>query len=200
MTYNKENKNLIPAHGGYRNLRSYQNAEIVYDYTVVFTENYINKFSRTKDQMDQAARSGKQNIAEGSMASGTSKKTELKLINVARASLEELLLDYEDFLRQHGLEKWHMNNPRTKEVRDLAYKSHRSYEIYKSYMTDPESAANVAICLINQTNYLLDQLKRKLEKDFLENGGFTERLYDARKNYKSNKTYETNRTYKKYDL
>lgn len=196
---NIKNQRIIPPHGGYRNLKSYQNAEIVYDFTVFFTVKYVYKFSRTKDQMDQAARSGKQNIAEGSMASGTSRKTELKLINVARASFEELLLDYEDFLRQHGLEKWCMDDPRAKEVRDLVYKSNRSYKTYESYMNSPESAANVAICLINQTNYLLDQLKRKLEKDYLENGGFTERLYNARKDYKSNKTYETNRTYKKYD-
>ena len=100
---NKTKPALIPPHGGYRNLKSYQTAEIVYDATVVFCDRFIDKRSRTHDQMVQAARSGKQNIAEGSMASGTSKKTELKLIGVARASLEELLLDYQDFLRQKGL-------------------------------------------------------------------------------------------------
>jgi restriction system protein len=100
---NKPQARLIPPHGGYRDLKSYQNAEIVYDATVKFCDKFIDRRSRTHDQMVQAARSGKQNIAEGSMASATSKKTELKLIGVARASLEELLIDYQDFLRQRQL-------------------------------------------------------------------------------------------------
>jgi four helix bundle protein len=102
--------NLIPSHGGYRELKSFQNAELVYDATVKFCDRFIDRRSRIHDQMMQAARSGRQNIAEGSQASGTSKKTELKLIGVARASLEELLLDYEDFLRQRGLELWGKNH------------------------------------------------------------------------------------------
>ncbi|MBU4141287.1 four helix bundle protein, partial [Patescibacteria group bacterium] len=110
MTYIKENPKLIPPHGGYRSLKSFQNAEIVYDFTVAFCDRHMtykaNKSYRTVDQMVQVARSGRQNIAEGSMASGTSKKTELKLVGVARASLEELLLDYEDYLRQGGLPLW----------------------------------------------------------------------------------------------
>lgn len=105
---------LIPKHGGYRNLKSFQIAQLVFDVTVRFSERYIDRFSRTRDQMVQAARSGVQNIAEGSQASGTSKKTELKLTNVARASLEELKLDYEDFLRQHGLPLWEREDPRRK--------------------------------------------------------------------------------------
>lgn len=105
---------LIPKHGGYRNLKSFQIAQLVFDITVRFCERYIDRFSRTRDQMVQAARSGVQNIAEGSQASGTSKKTELKLTNVARASLEELKLDYEDFLRQHGLPLWEREDPRRK--------------------------------------------------------------------------------------
>lgn len=103
---------FIPAHGGYRYLKSFQVAQLAHDVTVRFTERYISKFSRTCDQMVQAARSGVQNIAEGSQASGTSKKTELKLTNVARASLEELRLDYEDYLRQHGLPLWERADPR----------------------------------------------------------------------------------------
>jgi len=103
---------LIPKHGGYRNLKSFQVAQLVFDLTVRFCERYVSKFSRTTDQMVQAARSGVQNIAEGSQASGTSKKTELKLTNVARASLEELRLDYEDFLRQRGLPQWEREDPR----------------------------------------------------------------------------------------
>lgn len=172
---------IIPKHGGYRNLRSYQGATVIYDLTVDFCNKYIDRYSRTTDQMVQAARSGKQNIAEGSMASGTSKKTELKLVSVARASLEELLADFEDYLRQHQLPQWQVNDPRAVEIRKIAYKSDRSHESYKTYMTSAESAANALICLIHQTNYLLDQQLRSLEKSFLEEGGFTERLYKARK-------------------
>jgi four helix bundle suffix protein len=173
---------LIPPHGGYRELMSYQMAEIVFDATVVFCERFIDRRSRTHDQMIQAARSGKQNIAEGSMASGTSKKTELKLIGVARASLEELLLDYEDFLRQKDSKLWGKKHPQALEIRMLAYRSDRSYSTYKTYFEDssPEVAANAAICLIHQANYLLDQQLRALEKEFLEDGGFTERLYRVR--------------------
>lgn len=182
MAYTSNNGSLILPHGGYRNLKSYQNATIVYDLTVVFCEKYVSRFSRTKDQMVQAGRSGRQNIAEGSMASGTSKKTELKLVGVARASLEELLLDYEDFLRQSNLLQWGKNDLRVQEIRRLSYTTDKSYRTYEAYMSTPEKAANAAICLIHQTNYLLDQQLRALEKDFLEKGGFTERLYQARKN------------------
>lgn len=175
--------NLIPSHGGYRELRSFQHAELVYDATVKFCDRFINKRSRTHDQMVQAARSGRQNIAEGSQASGTSKKTELKLVGVARASLEELLLDYEDFLRQRGLALWDKNHPTAHVVRRLAYAKDRSYMTYRTYIEDAPSeiAANTVICLIHQTNYLLDQQLRQLERAFLQDGGFTERLYRERK-------------------
>lgn len=157
-------------------------AEIVFDATTVFCNRFIDHRSRTHDQMVQAARSGKQNIAEGSMASGTSKKTELKLIGVARASLEELLLDFQDYLRQKGLSLWSKDNPSAKEVRKLCYLENRSYLTYKTYIeaSPPEVAANTLVCLIHQTNYLLDQQLRALEKEFLKNGGFTERLYRTR--------------------
>ena len=173
---------IIPPHGGYRELKSYQNAEIVYDATIKFCDRFVDRRSRTHDQMVQAARSGKQNIAEGSMASGTSKKTELKLVGVARASLEELLLDYQDFLRQHGLTLWSKHHSTAQEVRRLAYAQNRSYTTYWPYVEQapPEAAANTLICLIHQTNYLLDQQLRQLERRFLEEGGFTERLYHAR--------------------
>jgi four helix bundle suffix protein len=133
--------------------------------------------------MVQAARSGKQNIAEGSAASGTSRKFELKLVSVARASMEELLLDYEDFLRQRGLRLWGKDFPEAQAVRKMAWLKDRSYETYKTYVeaSPPEIAANAAICLIHQANYLLDRLLRQLERQFLEEGGFTERLYKARK-------------------
>jgi four helix bundle suffix protein len=179
---NKTKPSLIPPHGGYRNLKSYHTAEIVYDATVAFCDRFIDKRSRTHDQMVQAARSGKQNIAEGSIASGTSKKTELKLIGVARASLEELLLDYQDFLRQKGLQLWGKEHEQALKIRVLAHEKNRSYMTYKTYIeqSSPEVAANAAISLIHQANYLLDQQLRQLEKQFLEEGGFTERLYQAR--------------------
>ncbi len=180
----KAPEGFIDPHGGFRKLKSYQMAEIVYDATVVFCNRWIGRRSRTHDQMVQAARSGKQNIAEGSMASGTSKKTELKLVGVARASLEELLLDYHDFLRQRGLSLWAKNHPQAFKVRKLAYASDRSYKTYKTYIecTCPEMAANTVICLIHQSNYLLDQLLRQLEQQFLQQGGFTEKLYRSRLN------------------
>lgn len=172
---------VIGPHGGYRNLKSYQNAEIIYDATAAFCKRFVDRRSRTHDQMVQAARSGKQNIAEGSMASGTSRKTELKLVSVARASLEELLLDYQDFLRQSGLPLWEKDHPRAVEVRKLVYKTNKSYMTYRSYMeSSAEAAANALICLIHQANYLLDQQLRRLDQQFREEGGFTEKLHRAR--------------------
>jgi four helix bundle suffix protein len=180
---------LVLPHGGYRRLRSYQVAEVVYDATVKFCDRFVDRRSRTHDQMVQAARSGKQNIAEGSRASGTSRKTELKLVNVARASLEELLLDYQDFIRQRGLPAWGKDHPKAQEVRALgrADRSDRTdrtdrtdpgFARYRAYFEEgtPEVAANTAICLIHQANYLLDQQIRALERQFLEEGGFTERM------------------------
>ncbi|MFZ0929014.1 MAG: four helix bundle suffix domain-containing protein [Syntrophobacteraceae bacterium] len=183
MAHQKEPPQIIPPHGGYRDLKSYQMAEIIHDATVVFCERFIDRRSRTCDQMVQAARSGKQNIAEGSMASGTSKKTELKLVGVARASLEELLLDYQDYLRQHGLPMWGKDLPRARQVRGLCYTADRSYSTYKPYLDVPASAeiaANTLVCVIHQANYLLDQQLRALEQEFLKEGGFTEKLYHAR--------------------
>lgn len=179
---------LIPPHGGYQELKSYQMAEIVFDATNRFCDRLIDRRSRTHDQMVQAVRSGKQNIAEGCMASGTSKKTELKLIGVARASLEELLLDYKDYLRQHNLLLWEKDHATAKTIRSICYIKNRSYMSYKTYFEtgSPETAANAAVCIINQTNYLLDRQLGALEKEFLEEGGFTERLYHARKMSRNN--------------
>lgn len=171
-------------HGGYRNLKSYQTTTLIYDLTVEFCKTYMtyksNPSYRTVDQMVQAARSGRQNIAEGSQASATSKKTEIKLVGVARASLEELLIDYEDFLRQRGLSLWKKEDPRAKAVRALAYKSDKSYETYRTYLSDPESAANCIICLIHQANYLLDKQLSSLEESFIKDGGYTENLFKKR--------------------
>jgi len=174
---------LIKPHGGYRKLISYQTSEIIYDLTVTFCKKYIDRTygtNRTHDQMVQAARSGKQNIAEGSQVSATSSKLEIKLIGVARASLEELLQDYQDFLRQNHLKIWGKNDSEAKTVRALGYKSNRSYKTYMSYMSHPEEAANCIICLIHQANFLLDRQLRSIEKQFLDQGGFTERMYKSR--------------------
>ena len=173
---------LIVAHGGYEKLASYQMAEIVFDGTVFFCNRYINIRSRTHDQMWQSARSGKQNIAEGSTVSGTSKKTELKLVGVARGSLEELKNDYQDYLRNHRLEIWEKNDPRALEVRRLCYVENRSYKTYKSYFEGDsvEVSANALLCVTHQACYLLDRQLAALDAAFLENGGFTERLYEMR--------------------
>jgi len=181
---------IIQPHGGYRKLRSFQTAQIIYDATVVFCDRFIERFSRTRDQMIQAARSGTQNIAEGSMASATSKKTELKLTSVARASLEELLLDYEDFLRQRGLRLWSKDSPEAMAVRgkyrsdasdrsDLSDQSDKP-DPYSIRTAGAETAANTLICLINQASFLLGRQILKLEQSFVNEGGFTERLYQVR--------------------
>lgn len=179
-----ENHDLIPPHGGYRKLRSFQIAQIVYDATVVFCDRFVDKRSRTRDQRVQAARSGVQNIAEGSMASATSKKTELKLTGVARASLEELLLDYQDFRRQRRLRTWDKDSPEALAVRRKYQSdgSDRSDEPdpYSISTASSEIAANTLICLTNQATFLLRRQLQKLDQDFLTQGGFTERLYKKR--------------------
>lgn len=173
---------LIPPHGGYRDLQAYQLAEIIHDATVAFCRRLVEVRSRTGDQMVQAARSGKQNIAEGSMASGTSKKMELKLIGVARASLEELLVDLHDYIRQNELSAWTKEHPKARAIRKLAYIKDKSYMTYRTYIEDksPETAANTLICLVHQACFLLDRLKRQLAERFLAEGGFTERLHRVR--------------------
>ena len=173
---------FIPPHGGYGHLLSYKKAEIVYDATVHFCDRFVDRRSRTHDQMVQAARSGKQNIIEGSMASATSKETEIKLTNVARASLEELLADYHDFLRVRKLPLWDKNHPEAQEVRRKGYGTDGTYGTYGTYIesSGPETAANTIICLIHQTNYLLDQQLRSLEQSFVKEGGLRERMTRAR--------------------
>jgi four helix bundle suffix protein len=173
---------FIPPHGGYADLLSYRKAEIVYDATVRFCDRFLDKYDRTRDQMIQAARSGKQNIIEGSMASGTSTETEIKLTNVARASLEELLADYRDFLRVRGMCLWDKNSKEAIYVRKMGNESHVSYGTYQSFIETrpPETVANIIVCLIHQANYLLDRQLRRLEQDFLEKGGIRERMTRAR--------------------
>jgi four helix bundle suffix protein len=206
----REPEKLIPQHGGYRKLKSFQVAQLAYDVTVRFCDRYIDKRTRTHDQMVQAARSGVQNIAEGSQASGTSKKTEIKLTNVARASLEELRLDYEDFLRQRGLPQWQPDHPALKrfkakrcatleqvrlwvaEERKQARTNttqHKNTSTNKSVSpsmsvrvspSSPELVANAALSLLNLACYFLSRQLATLEKQFVEEGGFTERLYRVR--------------------
>jgi len=173
---------FIPPHGGYKTMLAFQKARIVYDGTVQFCRRFLDRYDRTVGQMVQAARSGKQNILEGSKASGTSKETEIKLTNVARASLEELLEDYRDFLRTHGLRLWEKDSREALFVRGLGARKDVSYESYRTYIETrpPEVVANILVCLIHQTNYLLDQLLRRLERDFLAQGGLRERMTRAR--------------------
>ena len=175
-------QNFIPPHGGYENLLSFQKARIVYDATVRFCDRFLEKRDRTRDQMVQAARSGKQNILEGSQASGTSKETEIKLMNVARASLEELLEDYRDFLRVRAFALWDKDSREAIFVRRLGSNRDASYETYRTYIETRPAAvvANILICLIHQTNYLLDQQLRQLEQAFLKEGGLRERMTRAR--------------------
>jgi four helix bundle suffix protein len=173
---------LLPPHGGYENLLSFKKARVVFDATVRFCDRFVDKRSRTHDQMVQAARSGKQNILEGSRASGTSKETELKLTNVARASLEELLEDYRDYLRTASHPLWEKNSKEALYVRKLGSRSEISFETYREFVeTRPAPVvASIIISLIHQTNYLLDQQIRRLEKDFLAEGGLRERMTRAR--------------------
>ena len=182
MEFPMSDESFIPPHGNYADLLSYQKAEVVYDLTFRFCGRFLMKGDRTVDQMVQAARSGKQNIVEGCKASGTSKETEIKLTNVARASLEELLVDYQDFLRVRDLPIWDKDSKEALYVRRLGNRSHTTYETYRTYVeTRPAGVvANIALCLIHQTNYLLDQQIRRLEQDFIKEGGIRERMTRAR--------------------
>ena len=203
---------LILPHGGFRKLRSFVVSLAAYDGTVIFCRRFIDKRSRTNDQMVQAARSGVQNIAEGSLASGTSKKTELKLTSVARASLGELIRDYEDYLRQNGLQIWDKDSPRVLAMRarlagkikkptdksdrsdesDLSEGSGRSEFFDEPLLsalcalktTTAEVSANILLCLTHQATFLLARQMERLEKDFVEKGGFTERLHSYRKEHR----------------
>lgn len=218
----------VRASGGYRDTVSFQTATLIYDATVWFCEKFIDPKSRTVDQMVQAARSGRQNIAEGSRASASSSQTELRLVNTARASLEELLLDYEDFLRQHHAVQWRPDSPEALDVRAVPARFRKGLlplpavpapsathdpsdpsdpsdhfsspprelkhltdaerrSLYSPWLEspDPVRRANTLICLINQANYLLDQQVAALEKQFIQSGGYSERLAAERLAYRS---------------
>lgn len=211
------NEPLITKHGGYRKLKSFQVAQLIYDLTVRFCDRYIEKRSRTHDQMVQAARSGVQNIAEGSQASGTSKKTELKLTNVSRASLEELRLDYEDFLRQRGLPIWDRDDPRRQALIDRRCATADEVAVWvreehdrgrsglggphgqklstpSTSSTSPEIAANAALVLLAVACSLLDRQLAAQAKAFETEGGFTERLYRVRSEKRSSRPASTRST------
>lgn len=181
-------KSFLPQKGNYRDLLVFQKAECIYDVTFFFAHHFLEKGDRTIDQMVQAARSGKQNIAEGSAASTTSRETELKLMNVAKASLQELLIDYEDYLRVRDLEQWKYDDPRYKQTRDVAAK-HNDSAYYRNAITvrSAETIANIAITLIHQTDAMLVKLIERLKKDFVEQGGIREEMTRARLNYRNGK-------------
>ncbi len=177
---------FLPQRGGYRNLRVYKMTEIIYDLSVIFTERFIKRGSRTKDQMEQAARSGKQNIAEGSVASTTSTETEIKLTNVAKASLEELLLDYEDYLRQNNLPQWGKNHPRTLRLRQyLKSAEFISAPTTFAHKIDAEEYCNLCITLINQATYMLRRLLERQQEQFIQQGGIREQMHRARTDYRN---------------
>ena len=178
---------ILPPRGDYQTLLSFQKAEVVYDITFRFAHKYLSRGDRTVDQMIQSARSGKKNILEGSKAALTSKETEIKLTNVARASLEELLDDYLDYLRVRDLLIWEPDSKEALFVRKLGREEPQTYELYREFVETrpPETIANIAICLIHQTNYLVDQQLRRLEQDFLKEGGLRERMTRARIDYRS---------------
>jgi len=184
---------FIPPHGGYKKLLSYRKTEIIYDATVAFCSRFINKRDRTYDQMIQAARSGKQNIVEGSKMSATSKESEIKLIGVARASLEELLTDFEDYLRTQKYSIWDKDSKEALFIRQLGKKDDISYDLYKEFIeTRPaDVVANIIICLIHQANYLLDKQLQSLEQEFLKQGGLRERMYNARLKNRETKSPDT---------
>ncbi|MBG7612274.1 four helix bundle protein [Polaribacter sp. BAL334] len=189
MKEEKENsKGFIPLHGGYKNLITYQKSEIIYDGTIYFTKRFFQKYDRTIDQMVQAARSGKQNIVEASMASGTSKEMEIKLTNVARASLEELKIDFQDFLRTNKLPIWDKEHKLTTRFRELNRTPNATYETYQKAIEheQPEICANSMICLINIVSYLLNQQIKQQEKAFINEGGLRERMTKARLNIRNN--------------
>lgn len=181
-------KLLLPG-GNYKKLICYRKAEAIYDITYYFCDHYLRKGDRTIDQMVQAARSGKQNIAEGSAASSTSKEMEIKLINVAKASLQELLVDYEDYLRTRNHRQWDMESVEMSKMRELG-RNNNDTVFYKGLIATrpPQTIANIAICLINQTDYLMSKLLEKISQQFVSNGGMRERMTRVRKEemYKNN--------------
>ena len=177
---------ILKRKGDYNNLIAYKKSVVIYDITFFFTQHFLQKGDRTIDQMLQAARSGKQNIAEGNRAAATSTETEIKLTNVAKASLEELLIDYQDYLRTRNKLLWDGSNPRYEKMRAYAA-SELIFDQYHSLLHkyNDEALANLCITLIHQTSFLLYRLLEKQEKNFLKEGGIKERMYQARLNVRN---------------
>ena len=180
--HSQEPERVLPPRGDYQTLLSFQKAEVVYDITYRFAHRYLSRGDRTVDQMIQSARSGKQNILEGSKAAQTSKEMEIKLTNVGRASLEELLADYRDFLRVRDLAIWDKDSKEARFVRRIGCRTPQTFEIYREFVAtrSAQVVANIALCLIHQTNYLLDQQLKTLEREFAEKGGLRERMTRVR--------------------
>jgi len=183
-----EPERVAAPRGDYQTLLSFQKAEVIYDLTFRFAKKHLHWSDRTVDQMIQAARSGKKNILEGSKAGTTSKKMEIKLTNVARSSLEELLDDYRDYLRARDHNVWDKDSREAQYVRKLGRKTPLSYEDFREFFETrpPEVIANIAICLIHQTNYLIDQQLKTLDREFVEQGGLTERMHRVRSKHRKN--------------
>ncbi|MDY3979091.1 MAG: four helix bundle suffix domain-containing protein [Tidjanibacter sp.] len=183
-------RQFVGQKGNYRNLIVFQKAECIYDVTFYFAHHFFGIGDRNIDQMIQAARSGKQNIAEGSSASTTSKEAELKLLNVAKSSLQELLNDYEDYLRVRGLEQWEVGSEKFEQARTICRNNSDSAFYRQAVETrSAETIANIAIIMINQTDYLLKHLFDKLKDTFLKNGGIREEMSHSRAEYR--KTHST---------
>jgi len=182
-TFPGDEEPLLPAGGNYRKLFTFQKAEAIYEITFYFCSNYLTRGDRTTDQMIQAARSGKQNIAEGSAASVTSKETEIKLLNVAKSSSQELMNDYQDYLRTRGHHEWEKGSVEVEKMRELG-REHNDTGFYMPLVRvwPPETIANIALCLIRQNDYLLAQQLKSLGEDFLNNGGMRELMTRMRKN------------------
>jgi len=185
---------FLPKKGNYQDLASYKKATVIYDLTFYFTRQYLSKGDRTIDQMVQAARSGKQNIAEGCAAAATSAETELKLISVAKASMKELLVDYEDYLRVRGLQQWSSDDERTRKTRDFC----TAHDSSSDFMRDierrsDEAIANITITLLHQFDNIIGKYIAHLEKVFVEQGGIRERMTAARLGYRNGQKTEIER-------
>lgn len=181
-----DNREFLPQRGNYENLAVYQLATCIYAVTYYFANTYFTKGDRTIDQMVQAARSGKQNIAEGSIDGNTSTEMEIKLMNVARGSMHELKADYEDYLLHHGLQQWPVDDPRTQATRNFC-RSNSEPNVFVEKMKErsPETIANIALTMIHQFDYLMVRLIDSIKLRFLEQGGIKEQMFNARKKYRN---------------
>ena len=184
-------KTFLPQRGDYRNLKVYQLGNCIYALTYAFAHRHLEKGDRTIDQMVQAARSGKQNLVEGSVDGATSREMEIKLTNVAKASMHELLMDYEDYLMTRKLQQWASTDPRTQQTRSYC-RSHLEPEPYQQVVEtrSAETAANIAITMLHQFDVMITRLIETQKKAFIAEGGIKEQMYKARVNYRNNNNQE----------